>query len=295
MNPFNLPGPQFLVLYGCLFVVATALAVVLRLVLRPPHDEPKFDLDKLKPYMVAYLAGGARGALAAAMANLVQTDVLKVGMASGDVSQSGTLPDDSHPVEDFVFENVANVRDMKASWCEKQPCFQEIRRAMIGLGLLLTPSRERTIAVCSTLGLFLLAIFGAIKVGIGLWRGRPLIFLVLAALATAIVGVVFFALRPIRTGRGDRALSAIKAENAALKATAKTNGDELAPDDLILAAGLFGVAAVTLPSLVDYQRAMARNMGGSDGGGSWSSCSSGGCGGGGCGGGCGGGGCGGCS
>ena len=95
MNPLELKGPEFLSLFVGLFVAAAFLAAFVRKLIRPPYDAPKCNPSKFKPYMVAYLAGGSRGALAAAMANLIQTGVLKVDASDGTLSQSTELPDDS--------------------------------------------------------------------------------------------------------------------------------------------------------------------------------------------------------
>jgi uncharacterized protein (TIGR04222 family) len=68
MNPFDLPGPEFLGLYAVLFVAAVTVAVFLRWYLRLPSDEPPRDGIELTAHEVAYLAGGPVLAVNAAMA-----------------------------------------------------------------------------------------------------------------------------------------------------------------------------------------------------------------------------------
>lgn len=297
MNPFDLKGPDFLGLYIGLFVASLIAAVVLIYFLRTPSDEPRFDLDRLKPYHVAYLAGGARGALAAAVAKLIEQGVLKAGLSSGTLTQEGSLSSDSDPVEEFACERLDNVKDMKQSVWNNESPFSEIRRGLESLELIPSRSEQLGIAVKASIPFFLLSAFGLIKILVGLSRGKPVLILVVLAAATLIIAVLACMIRVPRTRRGDKALALLRSENAALQATAKTNAGDLAPNDLILAAALFGVAGVALPSLGDYQRALAAQQVGSTGGsgGCSGSCGSSCGGGGGCGGGCGGGGCGGCS
>lgn len=53
MNPFDLPGPQFLAFFAALFLAAVAVAAFLRWSLRQPADEPIRDALALAPYEVA--------------------------------------------------------------------------------------------------------------------------------------------------------------------------------------------------------------------------------------------------
>jgi hypothetical protein len=54
------------------------------------------------------------------------------------------------------------------------------------------------------------AVFGAIKVAVGLARGRPVGFLILLCLAIVGVAFLFYAVRPYRSRRGDRLLRQLK-------------------------------------------------------------------------------------
>ena len=76
MNPFDLRGPDFLVVYLVVFAVVMALAGLLRWYLRLPGGEPQLEVTELSPYEIAYLAGGENLAVNAAIARLVHDDAL---------------------------------------------------------------------------------------------------------------------------------------------------------------------------------------------------------------------------
>ena len=84
INPLDLRGPEFLLLYLLLLVAAGCAAVILRWALRLPADEPVGEDVRLGPYEVAYLAGGEQLAADAAIASLVQRRVLAVDPAGAN-------------------------------------------------------------------------------------------------------------------------------------------------------------------------------------------------------------------
>ena len=78
MNPFDLPGPQFLTFFITTFAVALAVAVWMRWALREPTDEPTRKALNLSPYEVAYLAGNEELAFNTAVIRLVHEDAIEV-------------------------------------------------------------------------------------------------------------------------------------------------------------------------------------------------------------------------
>ena len=112
MDPFDLTGPTFLVLY---VITAAFCAVVARLVrdeLRQPSNKPSDDIE-LKPYEIAYLQGGDERLTGAVAANLVQRGFLQPGGLNKCLVSIGELPRESDEVERAVFE--ATRDDSKSS------------------------------------------------------------------------------------------------------------------------------------------------------------------------------------
>src|SRR5688500_15969834 len=101
MNVFDLPGPEFLKLYVTLVAGAIAALLILRQLLRGPFDDPMPGSARLGALEVAYLGGGRRGAIDAAIAALAHRDVVKVKLdgTRPRVSVVGPLPVDSTELE----------------------------------------------------------------------------------------------------------------------------------------------------------------------------------------------------
>ncbi len=302
MNPFDLPGPEFLVLYVGVFIVAAGFAAALRWVLRGPGDEPPAEALDLSPYEVTYLAGGARLAIDAAMVRLIHRGALQIDASSRRLAQRVEQPPEGlHPLERAVFA---------AAGPAPGTLVPHVRRAVDGtaaklrdrldeLGVLLPGGMARGISMVSAGVIAAVALFGLIKLCVGLARERPVSILAVFLVFTAVIAFGLLIKRPFRTRRGDALLGQMRREHAALQTTADRRADALADTDLLLAMGLFGMGVLAGSSLAPVRTALllppivhgtggGHTCGGADGGGG------GGCGGGGGGCGGGGGGCGGC-
>ncbi|MGE3314933.1 MAG: TIGR04222 domain-containing membrane protein, partial [Planctomycetaceae bacterium] len=129
MNPFNLNGVEFLTLFAALFVVAALAAWFLRWALRAPNDDPDFDLDKLKPYQVAYLQGGTHAVLSAAVASLVQEGAVDINASDGTIAATGFGNKTHDGVEEIALTSVKSVSDLrKGNWVTEESIV-EIRGA----------------------------------------------------------------------------------------------------------------------------------------------------------------------
>src|SRR5688572_6470436 len=73
MNPFDLPGPQFLAFYAALGLVVVVLVSILR---RMAESGPVPKVDVSDPYLIAYLRGGENEALRVATVSLVDRGLL---------------------------------------------------------------------------------------------------------------------------------------------------------------------------------------------------------------------------
>jgi uncharacterized protein (TIGR04222 family) len=303
LNPLELKGPEFLAFYFVVALVAVVLAAVARAMLR--SDEQVAD-EPLTADEVACLSRGPAGAIRAALVTLVADDRLRVEQEPpkswfGRTNYRLVGAADSKaegPVQE-VLVDAAGVEgnEPRAVLVAARPAAEAIERDLAGRGLLETnesfyAARWAPLAMLATVWLL-----GAAKLMIGLSRGRPVGILVVALIVLFVVMMLFY-IKPRRTRAGNALLRRLEVENSALKSIDWEESPEVSPQQLALAASLFGFVALTHPSIDPLKKAIATSPEYAGGGFSTTSTWSGGAdcgGGGGCGGGgCGGGGCGGC-
>jgi uncharacterized protein (TIGR04222 family) len=295
MNPFDLPGPQFLALYAMLGIVIVGAVYYLKQ--KAEAGEP-VRLPSSDPYLIACLRGGAVEVVRLGVAVLVDRQLLAIH--DGDsvaVRESVTAMHGSNDLERAILEQCAKPqvpRDLTAS-----PRLQEVARRsyeppLQHLRLLADAHVYRRRLREAGFAVIVLVIVAGIKVAIGLARQRPVSFLVLSAIGFTALAVVVT--RGRRTALGDRVLGDL----ATLFDALRQRADELRPytatSELALLMAVFGLEAVPAMAF-PFRRAFTPAATTSSCGSSYScgsSSSGGGCGGGGssCGGG--GGGCGGC-
>jgi uncharacterized protein (TIGR04222 family) len=298
MNPFNLPGPTFLLVYVVYLVGTLILAKKLQETFRQPGDKPSKAALTLDPYETAYLAGREESAVNAAIASLVHREALALDMKERKLSVWNDLPRNAHPFEQFVYNSVdpksgQRIKEVRSNALSGMARVLGRPKA---LGLVLSDEQAWTARFVPALLIVSAPAFGIIKIIIGITRNRPVGFLIILCIISAFLANRFFVASIHRTKRGDQALEQIYEQNAALRHMADTQKvSDLAPYDLALAVGLFGPGILSHSLHSDLGTALLPppSSSGSFSSGS-SSCSSSSCGGSSCGGGCGGGGCGGC-
>ncbi len=284
MNPFDLPGPEFLAFYAALALVAGSGTWWLRRLLLGPDGPVDPRITDLHPYEVSFLSGGMERAVESAVSNLVRQQYLQVTPEKRELTVHKKLYAHPHPLEAMIHSeaNGATVEELVKT---AQPLRARLEQKLHQLELIPDGSTLGRISLCSWVIMLGVLAVGMTKVVIGIQRERPVGFLFLLCLFV-LGAALFFGLRkPHRTPRGDTALERLRRRNEALRTSVCANASVLAGSDVALAVGLFGVTALTGTQFEDLQRALmpAPSTGGDGGGGSS------------CGGGCGGGGCGGCS
>jgi uncharacterized protein (TIGR04222 family) len=294
MNPFDLPGPQFLAFYAVLFLAALAGGTWLRWYLRLPGGEPGPEVLDLSPGEAAYLAGGEERAVNAAIARLVHEGSLAADTAERKLTRrSDAVPAGASELERVIHAAVPGETGTTVAAVRSQaaPALPALRNRLQDLEWLVAADRQGTAVFLPLLLVLAVPLLGVIKIFVGIDRHRPVGFLIFGCIVSVAVALVGFGRRVTRSRLGDKALAELKSANAALEFQAGRRAHELGGNDLTLAVGLFGTAILVGGPLSGLVTALKPPP---SSGGSGSSCSSGGCGGGGCGGGCGGGGCGGC-
>lgn len=271
MSPFDLTGGPFLQLYGGLLVLTILAGILIPRWLRSEGRMPRrIETDEL-----AYLAGGGIRFAEAVTARLLSTNRLAMdGKHHFTPSQfvGGT------PAERSVLALPSG-----SGWARVAVAVGKhaggIRERLIDNGLLMGRGEALQMRFFQTLPYFLLLGFGYTKLLIGEARGRPVGFLTMFLVVTAIFALIrFIALDP-KTRAGREALAEARERSERLRRAPASGETDLG-------VALFGTAVLVGSDWGGFHQ-MRQASSGSDGG------SSGGDGGGG-GGGCGGGGCGGC-
>jgi len=286
MNPFTLPGPQFLLFY-LLFAIATLLLLYLW---RHSHESGRLPNLALKdPYLFACLSGGAAEVIRVAVFNLVDRGLLQLSgstftTAPGFAPDAGRTRVEKDVLRFFKYpETLAAVlrqTSVRASAINDYenvlrtfrliPHAQAWRRRHLGIG----------VAVLALLGV------GGTKIAIALSVGRTNVWILVVMMIAAVIVAVMISY-PYRTSLGSAYLASLRSLFSDLRARAGSIRPGGGSRDLLWLTALFGIDALpaaAFPFAQLFQRKSAS-----------SGCGSGGCGSGGgsgCGGG--GGGCGGC-
>ena len=295
MNPFDLPGPEFLAFYIIFSVVVFAALVLLRRAAES-GEAPKIDLSD--PYLIAYLRGGENEALRVALVCLIDRGLL---VATGtQIKRADKAGPDSvrRPLEKAVMETYAKPGNASSIFddLDLQAACAELKATLESSGLLPDESvaqarQVRTIVACCILGGV-----GAIKIIIALDRGRTNVGFLFILMIVAIAAACKLA-SPRLTTKGAAMLADIQTLYAGLKDRATSIRPGGATIEVLMLAAAFGTGALAGDAFAYTRTLFPRPQSSSVASWGSSSCSSSGgsscssgssCGGGGCGGGCGG-------
>lgn len=247
MNPFDLRGPDFLLL----FTFCAAAAFVARMLARRHFGEPQGpQTDYTNPYGVALLAGGPQAAIRAAVAALAharQADFLDTTV-SEITSSSTTFPlagaRDTERVHAFPQAVLARLRGRPQSLAGLETSCQSelrtLRQSLVTAGLLPTDQALGVLRVFDYVG-WGVAAMGAIKVCVGLARDKPVLLLVFGLVVFSITWAISSHRTTHSSRRGEALLRDLQWDHVSLKTTAFAQPEQVRPDDIALAYGLFGV------------------------------------------------------
>lgn len=291
MFPFDLCGPDFLVLFLLLAVAAAMLAGLLR-----RQGDPGLiaagQLDD--PYLLAFLRGGRRHLLRVAVLSLIDRELLQYKAEVLRTPGVNCLNKSPRPLDQAILEHYLtpgravdvfqNARILaRADHYEQQLADLDLlpRHAV----------KIRRLRLFLAVALPLLAIAVA-KMIVAMNRGHSNIgMLIILALVSGVV--IFKICTPFRTRAGSAALQQARDLFRGLKTRGKSLALHAPTNELVLLAAVFGVAVLpdAVAGILKPMKMYRESAAGSSCG---SSCGSSSCGSSGCGGGCGGGGCGGC-
>jgi uncharacterized protein (TIGR04222 family) len=286
----DLHGPEFLMVYGSLFVAACVWSVVRVKGALRKHGRPG-DAEMLTgPYEMAVLSAGAGRACQLGVVTLMQKNLIswKTGFVNARlVANTMDIPSGLPGIEEDLLRMVQThgskglqVKQVNSLLSNSvRPI--EVRLATAGLRP--TLEERKSAGFSSTLPLLFLGGFGLIKLVIGISRGKPVMFRVLMLLVTVIAAKWIAPNAGRLTAAGENLLARLRDKHQAAKRAATTSEAEV-PDMLFAGAALLGPAVLmSHPAFADVHKDLQSKMGAAVASGdSGRVCSSG------CGGGCGG-------
>lgn len=244
MNPFDLPGPEFLSFYGVL-CAAGLVAIVAARRFREGGDAPRVDLSD--PYRMGMLRRGRREAVRTAIVSLLARGRLRRS-ERGFVAE--TPPDAGAPaaaagppIERAVADAFASKAPESAAWADRrvQSACAAIERGLERDGLLPGPADRAARARTAGVVVAILLMVAAGKLAVAVGRGRTNVGFLIAMAAIA----AFAALRlgfPRRTVRGDRLLRDVQRLLVPLQRRAETWRGAGDAGEMAMLAGVYGIA-----------------------------------------------------
>jgi uncharacterized protein (TIGR04222 family) len=242
MNPFDLPGPQFLFFYA-VFSVAVLLLASLATARAEGGDAPRLGFDD--PYLLATLRGGVNEALRVAAVSLVDRGLLEAAgerlhTAREDAADLARRPIEKLLLRKFVTPGEAASIFDDAAAIDAGAVYGQ---TLVQLGLWPDAAAARmrnlrfTAAAAALLGM------AGVKIAVALARGRHnVLFLVVeAAVATLLA---FKATHPMCTAKGQALLADLRSMLAGLKERSGSIAPGGANNEAALLAAVFGLGAL---------------------------------------------------
>ena len=243
MNPFELPGPQFLAFYAMLG--AGVLFAVYFLKQRAEGGEP-IRLPSTDPYLIAYLRGGATEAVRLGVAVLVDRQLLELEDGDRVVRRERVMPTHgSNDLEHAILEQCVTAThpgDLATSRRLQEIAMRSYEAPLQRMRLLADSETRMRRFQEAGLAIVLLFVVAGVKVAIGVARNRPVSFLVLFAIGFS--ALTLFTIRGRRTVLGERVLDDLTTLFDALRGRADELRPYTATGELALLMAVFGVGAV---------------------------------------------------
>jgi uncharacterized protein (TIGR04222 family) len=282
MWPFDLRGPEFLVVYLSLGAIVLLATFLLRHA-GEPADPPKVNVSD--PYLIAFLRGGKNEAVRVVTMSLIDRGLLsaegtKISAADNAFGKAAT------PLEQTVVRhfNPSAEANTLFKMQEADPQMNKYENELTRLGLLPDDAQKDSRLLRMAVALVAVLFPAFMKLYVALTTGHfNVMFLIFLAVFFTVVVVIMS--RPRRTRAGDRMVKDLRTLFGSLKERATEVRYGASPTEFALMAAVFGMSTVPDAKKLFPQSGSSgcgSSCGSSDGGGG-SSCGGGGCGG--CGGG----------
>ncbi len=242
LNPLDWSGPQFLLLYVTLLLLALGGAWVWR---RRLGDNGRTgDASGLGAVEIAYLAGGVPRALDAGVAELMAGGALRWEGERAVRGEQPAPPGLLGDIHTLVVNSQGYAGLQTASRRAGWP-LQALQRTLERRGLLLDPDAERRARLLPTLLPLGVALLGVAKLVVGVARAKPIGGLLLLVIVTLFAAWRFAAGRVARSRAGDRALAQLRQRHAHATRAPREK-------DLALAVALAGTSALAGTAYAAY-------------------------------------------
>lgn len=311
LNPAAIPifdwsGPAFLLFYVAAFLAAAIWSSIRSERLAKRFEGAPNPRTLTDPFDIAFLAGGAPRVVQLAVARLLKLELItwrKGWTGEYLVSTGEPIRESLHPVESALITRLLGSKEIsvrEAFTCCRSRAM-EIENRLAAAGLRPTTAEKSRAGWQAIRPMLLLMAVGLIKLCIGLFRDKPVAFLVVALVFTFIVTMAMMQTLLNRAGILTKAGRDMLAELRTDQATASRESGFM-PELPLWSMGVALAGAYAITGIADadaiansLNRHLSRptNGGDSSAGGCGSSCGTSGCSSG-CGSSCGGGGCGGC-
>lgn len=251
MNPFDLRGPEFLLFYLILCVVVIVAMIYARRSAESGRT-PKTNLSD--PYLIAFLRGGKNETLRIAVLSLIDRNLLTVDNQTIQTAENVSIDSVSVPLEQAMLKTFA--KGYSASSIYTSPTLEAACRPYEDLlkqnGLLpddATRARRRkqfAIAATVMLGVGVVRIFQSVVAG-----HFNLLFLIFMMPVAVLIARAYHS--PRLTQRGKTFLEDIQTLYAHMKyANLNPQRGSTSTDNMMLAAAVFGIGALTFSSTFDH-------------------------------------------
>lgn len=215
MNPFDLPGPQFLVFYG---VLATLTILAAAIATRKAENSTPPRVNLSDPYGIAYLRGGKNEALRLATVSLIDRGLLTVQGERLVTAKDVTPALVQRTIEKALLEKFTTPDSATAVFNDRRLEYAcaEYKPTLSHLGLLPSSADRDARRWRFTVALLVLVGVAGLKLMLALMRGRSHVGFLVVMTGIALV-VAYKVTHPLRTARGNAFLADLRTMFAGLK------------------------------------------------------------------------------
>ena len=257
VNIFDWRGPEFLAFYILFFPICFVIAFGVRWKLRVPAAGDSPRAIELDGYAAAYLNGGKVLTVNTAIANLVTQKALFVDTKNRRfyISQK-TKPSSNSELENVIYSAAGStnntIGDLRSA---AKPIVSLIAEDLKKRGLVVPDAAaQKAISIPLTITFAAIAV-GGIKILVGISRDKPVGFLVVLCVLSAIATLFTLARRPLRSRYGDEVLECLQDRHARLRRVSR-NASNISSAEFAMVIGLFGMDALAGPELDTVRTAL---------------------------------------
>ena len=208
--PLSLNGPDFLLFYGLIAILAVILTGKLRERLRHTMIETPHDSDKLSAYETAYLDGKEVKVVQTALVKLIELGMVVLDPATQTPKVKSDQWQTLDPVEQAVVSGLrcsnSSVAAVLSSVAGEANLFVPIRQRLVDTGLVMRPRQAMLVSCCWLLVLGPVLALGVVRVQMGMALNHPTSFLQLLIFLLGLWGLMS-STPGHRTSQGEHSLS----------------------------------------------------------------------------------------